>query len=84
MPGVRTFVSVPAGFAEMPRATFLVFSALGTTIWTTALAHAGVLLRSNYALVGDYINVVTSVLLAGLAVALVARYIRCWKSPKPS
>ena len=80
IPGVRTFVSLPAGFSNMPLAPFLMFSALGTAIWTAVLAYAGVLLQANFTRVGDYIDVVVNVLLAVGAVFLLRRYIRCWKS----
>jgi membrane protein DedA with SNARE-associated domain len=80
MPGVRTFVSLPAGFARMPRWAFLLNSALGTALWTGALAYAGVLLQSNYQKVGNYVNVATNVLLAGFGALLVWRYIRCWRA----
>lgn len=81
VPGVRTFVSVPAGFASMPRGRFLLYSAAGTVIWTTALAYAGVILRSNFSLVGDYINVASNVLFAALGLLLVWRYFKCWTAP---
>jgi membrane protein DedA with SNARE-associated domain len=80
IPGVRTFVSLPAGFSSMPLPAFLLYSALGTAIWTTALAYAGVLLQANFTLVGDYINVATNALLAALGVMLARRYIRCWRA----
>jgi membrane protein DedA with SNARE-associated domain len=80
VPGVRTFVSLPAGFAGMPLGRFMLYSLVGTAIWTAALAYAGVMLRSNYALVGDYLGTATNVLLAVLAALLVRRYIRCWRS----
>jgi membrane protein DedA with SNARE-associated domain len=79
MPGVRTFVSLPAGFSAMPVLPFLLYSALGTALWTAALAYAGVLLQSNFRLVGDYVNGATNVLLGIFAVLLVRRYLRCWK-----
>jgi membrane protein DedA with SNARE-associated domain len=80
VPGVRTFVSLPAGFAHMPRPTFLAFSAIGTLLWTGALAYAGVLLQSNYAVVGDYVNTATNILLAAFGALLLRRYIRCWRT----
>ena len=80
LPGVRTFVSLPAGFAAMPLAPFLAYSALGTVLWTAALAYAGVLLQANFRLVGDYVDIAANVLLAALAALLVWRYIRCWRS----
>ena len=79
VPGVRTFVSVPAGFAGMPRAPFLLYSAAGTIAWTAALAYAGVILKSQFTLVGDYINIATNILFAALAVMLAWRYYKCWQ-----
>ena len=32
-PGVRTLISVPAGLSSMPFGTFLMRSAIGSTIW---------------------------------------------------
>ena len=79
VPAVRTFVSLPAGFARMPFGSFLFYSALGTAIWTAALAYAGVVLKSNFSMVGDYINVATNVVFGAFAVLLIRRYIKCWK-----
>ena len=78
IPGVRTFVSLPAGFSRMPIAPFLLYSALGTVLWTAALAYAGVILQANFTIVGDYINVATNVLLVVLALMLARRYVQCW------
>jgi membrane protein DedA with SNARE-associated domain len=80
VPGVRTFVSLPAGFAGMPRRGFILYSALGTAIWTAALAYAGVVLRAGFAVVSDYIGMATNVLIAGLACLMVWRYVQCWKA----
>ena len=80
VPGVRTFISLPAGFSGMPLAPFLAYSALGTVIWTGVLAGAGVVLQANFSRVGDYVNVATDILLAGFLALLVYRYIRCWRS----
>ena len=43
IPTVRTFISVPAGVARMPMASFLAFTTVGTVSWTTVLAMAGYL-----------------------------------------
>ena len=79
VPGVRTFVSLPAGFAAMPRGRFLFYSALGTAAWTGALAYSGIVLEARFSVVGDYIGLATNVLLAAALVLLVRRYIRCWR-----
>jgi membrane protein DedA with SNARE-associated domain len=80
VPGVRTLVSLPAGFTRMPFARFLLYSALGTVLWTAALAYAGVVLQANFTIVGDYLNLATNALLVLLAVLLARRYVRCWKA----
>ncbi len=82
MPGVRTFVSLPAGFTTMPLAPFLVYSALGTVMWTAALAYSGVVLQQNFTIVADYINVATNILLGLLAVMLARRYVHCWRNSR--
>jgi membrane protein DedA with SNARE-associated domain len=41
LPGVRTFVSVPAGVVRMPALPFLLWSTLGTGIFAAAFAGAG-------------------------------------------
>lgn len=79
VPGVRSLVSIPAGFARMPLGSFLAYSAAGTLIWTAALAYAGVVLRANFAIVSDYIDGVTYAVFGIFAVLLVRRYVRCWR-----
>ena len=48
LPAVRTLISVPAGFAKMPIASYIAWSTLGTVIWTGALAYAGWVLGERY------------------------------------
>jgi membrane protein DedA with SNARE-associated domain len=84
VPGLRTFISLPAGFTRMPRGTFLFYSLLGTAIWTAALAYAGVVLRASFTLVSGYIDIATHVILAGIGVAMIWRYVKCWRSPADS
>jgi membrane protein DedA with SNARE-associated domain len=79
VPGVRTYVSLPAGFSGMPLPTFLLYSALGTGMWTAALAGAGVLLKANFTRVSDSLNVVTNLLLIAFAALMAWRYFRCWR-----
>lgn len=80
VPGVRTYISLPAGFTAMPLGQFLVYSLAGTALWTAALAYAGVALQANFKVVGDYMNIATNILFAAFGVLMVRRYIRCWRS----
>ncbi len=80
IPGVRTLISLPAGFGGMPIGQFVVLSAIGTVVWTTALAWAGVALRASYTVVGDYLDMATNAVLVALAIVVARRYVRCWKT----
>ena len=79
IPGVRTFISVPAGFARMAPVPFVLYSALGTVLWTALLAFAGKLLGANYERVGQYLDPVTWVVLGAFVVAYVVRLVR-WRT----
>ena len=83
IPGVRTLISLPAGFSRMSMGEFFVLSAIGTLVWTTALAWAGMALQASYGMVGEYLNVVTNIVLVALAALLVRRYISCWAASPP-
>ncbi|WP_237681989.1 DedA family protein [Agrobacterium vitis] len=71
IPTVRTLISVPAGVANMPLGSFLLFSAVGTLVWTAALALAGFLLGQAYDIIERYVDPVSTTVL----VILVAIYI---------
>ncbi len=69
VPGVRTLISVPAGIVAMPLPAFLLWSGLGTVLWTALLAGAGYLLQSQYAAVEAWLGPVSNVIV-GAAVLL--------------
>lgn len=71
VPGVRSLISVPAGMSAMPLPQFLLYSALGTGLWASALAGLGRLLGQNYRKVDQYLGPVAYVVLGALALAFV-------------
>ena len=48
VPGIRSFISIPAGMSKMPILPFLAFTALGSSIWTSLLTVAGYYFGENY------------------------------------
>jgi membrane protein DedA with SNARE-associated domain len=76
VPGVRTFVSIPAGFARMPIVPFALATAIGTVGWSAALAFAGRALGANYEAVERYIDPVSWGVLAILVTTIVVRAVR--------
>lgn len=81
VPGVRTFISVPAGLVRMPAGPFLAWSAAGTALWTLFLAGLGYLLESRYHLVERWLDPVTQILLAAAVLFYVVRVIRYRRRP---
>jgi membrane protein DedA with SNARE-associated domain len=73
VPAVRTLISVPAGVTRMPLPAFLAWTTVGTALWTALLAGAGYLLESQYERVADYVNPVSNVVFAVLAVGYLYR-----------
>ena len=56
VPGIRTYISLPAGISKMPILPFLVYSTLGSIFWVTLLTGAGYIFGANYELVGKYMK----------------------------
>ena len=48
LPVVRTFISLPAGIAEMPAVRFGIYTTIGCIPWTAALAVAGYAVGANW------------------------------------
>lgn len=66
IPAIRTLISVPAGLARMPMGQFLLYSTVGSLIWTGILTGAGFLLESQYERVAQYVDPVSKAVLIGL------------------
>jgi membrane protein DedA with SNARE-associated domain len=77
LPGVRTFVSVPAGIELMPQLSFLAWTAAGSLLWVSALTLAGLGLGEHYDRVLPLLEpvggVLLGLLLAGAAAVLLHR-----------
>jgi membrane protein DedA with SNARE-associated domain len=84
VPGVRSFISIPAGICGMNLAKFLLYSFIGMGVWAGVLAYAGHLLGQNYERVEHYVGPVSYVVFGGLAVALIVWVIRRKRNPKPA
>jgi membrane protein DedA with SNARE-associated domain len=74
LPVVRTFISLPAGAAEMPVARFSILTLVGSLPWTFALALAGDALASNWSGVSNAFTPV-SIAVGALIVAWIAWWV---------
>lgn len=68
LPVVRTFISLPAGFARVDFKKFVFYTVLGSLPWTIALVYGGVLLGENWHKLEDVGHNIALVVAAVLAV----------------
>lgn len=54
LPGIRTFISLPAGMARYPLPHFIFYTIIGTIPWTMLLVYLGALLGDNWQLLTEY------------------------------
>ncbi len=79
IPVIRHLISIPAGLAKMDLKRFILFTAVGATVWNTFLLWVGMQLRERWDLVHKYSNQL-DVLVIILLVAGVTYYAyRHWK-----
>ena len=70
VPGVRQLVSIPAGFSKMNLKNFILYTSLGSGLWTIILAILGYSFGSNQEMLERYYSKI-SLLLIILAISLV-------------
>jgi membrane protein DedA with SNARE-associated domain len=74
IPIIRSLISVPAGMNRMPFGRFLLFTTLGSTIWTAVLAYAGVLLAEHWEQILVYSKQYERVTLFIIGLAVIAYF----------
>ena len=67
IPGVRQYISLPAGLARMPLGRFALYTVLGAGIWVTVLALLGYFLGAHEEKVRTMLHDATLVALAAVA-----------------
>ncbi len=74
IPGIRQYISLPAGLVRMNIFKFLLYTALGAGIWVTILALLGYVLGNNIDLLKDNLHMISYFLFAGI-LAIIVIYI---------
>jgi len=75
IPGIRQYISLPAGLGKMNISIFALFTALGAGIWTIILALLGYFIGENQALIKEYLHIITLLLVAFLTIASTIYYL---------
>lgn len=74
LPIVRTFISLPAGIADMNAVKFSIFTFIGSFIWSGVLAYLGLKLGQNWTAVEPFFRKFQFVIV-GLVILAIAYYI---------
>lgn len=69
VPGVRTYISVPAGIDNMNLVPFLLYSTIGSALWVGLLTYAGYVLGQNYQVVEKFLGPISGIAILALLVA---------------
>jgi membrane protein DedA with SNARE-associated domain len=83
LPGIRTFISFPAGIARMNFAKFTFYTFLGCVPWVFALTYLGYLLGENWDRVGSYLHYLDYAIALGVLAGAVYLFYR-WRSVRSS
>lgn len=84
VPGIRTLISIPAGITGMPWRRFVLFSAIGTALWSALLLLAGYYLGERFNEVESYLSPVGNIVLGGLLLWYLYRVISFRQPENPS
>lgn len=68
IPGIRSLISIPAGISRMNMAVFLVYTTIGTSLWTALLAFLGYFLGRNFRAVDRYLDPASWIVFGGILI----------------
>ena len=66
IPVVRHLISIPAGLARMPLIPFILYTAVGATLWNGFLTYLGFRLKQNWPIIQKYTHILDYFVVAGL------------------
>lgn len=71
LPGVRTFISLPAGIAHMGLKKFIIYTFLGSLPWCFVLGYGGVQLGAKWDVIKGYFHILDIIVVLGIIGLLV-------------
>lgn len=76
LPIVRTFISLPAGISKMDVKKFVIYTYIGSLIWSIVLVYAGYTLGQNWDLIREWLHIADFIVVAAMAGILIYYIIR--------
>ena len=81
LPVIRTFISLPAGFARVDPKRFFIYTIAGALPWTAAILYAGMMLGENWTDLMEYGHEASLIFVICSAIAIIYFYLK-WKKKK--
>lgn len=74
IPGIRQYISLPAGLAKMNITRFSLYTSLGAGIWVSILVALGYFIGHNEKLIHKYLSYITIGLMIAICLTLISYY----------
>ena len=71
LPAIRTYISLPAGIAEMNLKKFSIYTFAGSIIWSTMLTYVGVTLGEEWTKIRQYSHYIDIAVIAGIIIVII-------------
>lgn len=71
LPGIRTFISLPAGIAEMDVKKFSIYTLAGSLPWAFVLGYIGVMLGPHWDTIKSYFHILDIIVVIGIIVGII-------------
>ena len=81
LPVIRTFISLPAGFARVDPKRFFTYTIAGSLPWTAAIIYAGMMLGENWTDLMAYGHEASMIFVVVAVIVIVVLYLR-WRRKK--
>ena len=81
LPVVRTFISLPAGFARVDSKRFFLYTIMGSLPWTAAILYAGMMLGESWTDLMEYGHEASMIFVVVAVIVIAVLYLR-WRRKK--
>ena len=81
LPVVRTFISLPAGFARVDSKRFFLYTIAGSLPWTAAILYAGMMLGESWTDLMEYGHEASMIFVVVAVIVIAVLYLR-WRRKK--